>query len=193
MDLARGAHKEAEAGFRALASETNRAGDWAALGAARAALGLHDSAAASFRRSLRAEPSGPGADAATIGLARSLLEEGDVDDACNFVESVLRRDPQHCAAVVAYAAASGAGVAAPPRGRGPEKSAGAVAAPPRGRGPESPRGLSRVHSAGARSRRRRGGARAGRSAGAGRGPDCPQVRRGRAGHGQARGGARALT
>ena len=99
VDLKRGAHADALKQFEGLWKSYKKLGDALACGRCLAALGRHQLAIEMFRRATKDETL---MEDACVELARAQLEEGRGQEACATCELVLKKNPQHCGATVAY-------------------------------------------------------------------------------------------
>ena len=104
--LARGDHKGAATQFADLFAASKERRDAYALGRCHAYLGRWTEAQKAFRRALAARDAANAVAEAdvVVALARVLLAEGDVDEACELTEKVLGADQQHVGAACCYAA-----------------------------------------------------------------------------------------
>jgi tetratricopeptide (TPR) repeat protein len=100
VDLKRGAHAAALQAFQELWKTHKRLGDALACGRCLAALQRHALAIEMFRRALKDETL---FEAAAVELATAQVAEGRGQEACATCELVLKKNPQHCGATVAYA------------------------------------------------------------------------------------------
>ncbi len=99
VDLKRGAHADALKQFEGLWKTYKKLSDAFDCGRCLAALGRHRLAIEMFRRATKDETL---MEDTCVALARAQLSDGRGQEACATCELVLKKNPQHCGATVAY-------------------------------------------------------------------------------------------